>query len=1397
MSSLRSHAARLRSDLGRDEVEAVLVTEGDGYRLNVGAGDLDSAAFEQLAGEAARMSDPEAAISRYDQALALWRNEAYVEFGDAPFAAAERVRLAELRAFARERRTDLALATRRAVELVGELEERVRAEPFRERGWAQLALALYRDDRQAEALGACRRARQVLVDDLGVDPGPDLRELESRLLRQDPDLLVVAPHRAVPDTMLGRCPYLGLAGYAEQDAAVFVGRERLTALLASRLCDQSVVVVTGASGVGKSSLVRAGLIPALRAGALPGSSSWRIDLRTPASCIGWGEETRRRPDLLVFDQAEELFTGLDPGVREDAVAALARYVEDSDGRLMLVLRSDFYPRLAEVEPLAAFAQKTAVLVGPLRADELRRALVEPAAAVGLRLEADLVETVMENVAGQTEPLPLLSEAMVRTWHRREGDLLTLEAYRLAGELSGALEAAAEECFTALGDPQRRAARHLLVRMAARTATGWVRAPITAISSEAADAAEQQALSALITARLVVVSEQRIEIAHDALLAHWPRLREWLDERALAADLLRHLDQAATTWRTAGRQDTDLYRGPRLTAALDWRAEHPADLSPSEQEFLDASRRAADAELEAARAQTRREARGRRRLRSVAVVLALVVVLAAAAALVAAQERTSARHSAARAQQAALAADARRLAALSANAADIATSSLLAVAADRLQDSPDSRGALLTAVERNQSALWRIQFQHRPLRLAATPGGSRLAVNDNREQITIIDPRTRKRVTAFPADGQVEGITADGREVVVFGPTNSANPVGRLSVYDVASGHVAHVLTDAGDLNTAEPVTTPDGRWVAAITTGRVGSGSTVDVFDAHDWVTPPRQFVTSGQAVGIAASRSAVAVQHGDGSVEVRALPSLRLLGTLAAMRGPAAGPFALAVSPDGSGVARVDPAEPRQALLSRLRAGAVSDTPLPLQPQGISIMAFAPDGSELALGSFSGSLAVYLTDNGAQVESLAGHAGPLTGAAWSGAAGPTGLYTVGLDSQLVSWDLATGPRTVRESGPDHLAPARAARFGALVIGDAQPPATPNSHRELFTGDLRTGTTASWSAGLHDDEGVTQIVASADGRRGIVSIVGITGKNAGRNRLEIWDLSTHRNIGHLALPPGTGFFVDGLVAAISPDGRYAYSSLGLDRIGVFGLPSGRYLRSLTLRFADPDSGRIEVTPWQFDPAGRLVLAGFDSGPTGAPWSKSGPPLPPDQRLGLLDVSSGRLFAQARLGDISAPSALAWSHDGGTIAVGTYDGTLALYDASTLTQRTDAGAVSPGYITTAAFAPDDKTLVIGGTDGAASLFSVPDLAPEGEPIAVGNGANNGGTYAWYSPGGDIVGYAQDERRSNTSLQRWFNFQATPRELAITACALAGSDMTPAQWQRYVGDRPYRHVCPALR
>ena len=170
----------------------------------------------------------------------------------------------------------------------------------------------------ADALASYRRVRGLLAEDLGVDPGAALRDLEERMLGHDPTLFALddAPRPVVP--VVDRCPYLGLTGYEESDAALFVGRERLTSVLVGRLSEQPVVVLTGASGVGKSSLVRAGLVPGLRAGALPSSSAWRVEMRAATADLELGD-IGRPVDLLVVDQGEAMFTGLTPEERDRLV----------------------------------------------------------------------------------------------------------------------------------------------------------------------------------------------------------------------------------------------------------------------------------------------------------------------------------------------------------------------------------------------------------------------------------------------------------------------------------------------------------------------------------------------------------------------------------------------------------------------------------------------------------------------------------------------------------------------------------------------------------------------------------------------------------------------------------------------------------------------------------------------------------------------------------------------------------------------------------------------------------------------------------------------------------------------------------------------------------------------
>src|SRR5262249_7016302 len=293
-----------------------------------------------------------------DAALAWWRGDAYAEFPDAPFAAGERVRLAELLALAHERRIEAALLLGRGASLVGEIESRLAISPYRERLWEQLMVALYRADRQADSLAAYHRARTLLNDGLGVEPGPGLRRIEQRVLAQDDTLRagdgrgdVTSGSASAPSgDAVPVCPYLGLTGYEETDTALFVAREQVTARLLARLGTTGLLVVTGDSGAGKSSVVRAGLVPAVRAGGLPGSSDWTCTVVRPRHLSDVVADAR--VDLLVVDQAEELFTTDETGQSLAEVDDLLAAQVDRGTRVVLVLRADFYGRLGELPRLA-------------------------------------------------------------------------------------------------------------------------------------------------------------------------------------------------------------------------------------------------------------------------------------------------------------------------------------------------------------------------------------------------------------------------------------------------------------------------------------------------------------------------------------------------------------------------------------------------------------------------------------------------------------------------------------------------------------------------------------------------------------------------------------------------------------------------------------------------------------------------------------------------------------------------------------------------------------------------------------------------------------------------------------------------------------------------------------
>jgi DNA-binding SARP family transcriptional activator len=386
--SLQSHLVRLRSALEPDRPRGssgrYVVRRGAGYALAASRQDIDALRISDLAAEGrARLTggDPAEAARLLSAALALWRGEPYDDWPDASFADAERRRLAVVRTAALTALLEARLALGEHAEVIAETERLLAVDRLQEDWWRMLAVALYRSGRQGDALAAVARARTVLADELGADPGPGLRAVEAGVLAQDPalDAPLAPAATGSPRHDVPTCPYKGLATYEPADAELFHGRSRVVAQLVGRLVDTPLLVVSGSSGAGKSSVVRAGVVPAIGAGALPGSGSWMPVIVTPgrhpvdvlASLTG--ESPPTSPVFLVVDQFEELWApGVDPGERAAFLDAILGLLDDGIVvRCVAVVRGDHVGRLAEH---AAFIERLGaaiVLVPALTDPELR------------------------------------------------------------------------------------------------------------------------------------------------------------------------------------------------------------------------------------------------------------------------------------------------------------------------------------------------------------------------------------------------------------------------------------------------------------------------------------------------------------------------------------------------------------------------------------------------------------------------------------------------------------------------------------------------------------------------------------------------------------------------------------------------------------------------------------------------------------------------------------------------------------------------------------------------------------------------------------------------------------------------------------------------------------------
>jgi WD40 repeat protein len=876
------------------------------------------------------------------------------------------------------------------------------------------------------------------------------------------------------DVATATFPYKGLSAFQPEDAALFFGRGALVESLVPRLGARSTLVIGGPSGSGKSSLLRAGLIPRLEAGALPGSAGRRTCLFTPGdrplaalcrrlAAVDVADVSAdalladpdgapaavRTPVLLAVDQLEELFTQCRDPAERDAFLRVLDALTRGDrprARAVLAVRADFYAACAAHPWLAAAVNANQVLVGPMTRPELREAIEGPARRVGLHLQEGLADRMLADTGDDAGALPLLAHALAETWLRRDGNVLTVAGYEAAGGVAGAVERTADEVWEQLSDADRPRARRLLLRLV-QPGDGTPDTKRVLPWGAVGDHERNRLLVARFAeARLVTLDEHGVELAHEALLRSWGLLTSWLAESRDELRAGRRIEDAAREWERQGRHHDLLYRGLPLVAALEWRARQDGDVGESAAAFLAAAEEAREAAERAERDRRERTARSRRRVLTTLVTLTvLALVTSAVAAFGLQRSRRDAR--AARAANAAASEQLAR--ALSASAVNLTANnpflaSMLAAAAMTRSDPPpaDARDALVRS--RIALAGSRLVPFGDPMpapdafSVAIRPAGDLAATGRRDGTVSLWDLSTRERIADLTGPhGGVESVafTADGRRLVAGSDDGSVwtwelgdHPAGTVQGRVIASpGSTVWAVTAA-----------PTGSTVAAAT--QSGEALVLDASTGAAIGDPLRPGAGDLMTVAFADGGSTLLAGSGRGEVLAWSLrdrtmrfPPIaahtsRIMDLTVHQSGDV--PSFVTVSTDGT--ARLWAVATGQ----RLPGGPFDDAgaAVPLKVRGA---AFSADGDTLTLGGPDGAVYSWsVSGHRLAADPVLAHRDHVHGLASS--ADGLRLLTLGDDQTLQLWTRAPRPDPVvhlSAMGTRATSMALAPDAGTLAVG--------------------------------------------------------------------------------------------------------------------------------------------------------------------------------------------------------------------------------------------------------------------------------------------------------------------------------------------------------------------------